>query len=218
MTLVLRNKAMGNIRIYDITSLVNFRKLKPAFERLEPDRNNLYSNSDNTHKHILHLNHYITDEGRLFVRQDNQHLLDSKTKRKLKYPLINPSANPFVVNRILEIYSELVEQKHASHIIVEMQRTYASSLDINPVEWKTPACKHMGILCIDRENITGGIDQFKTTSVTTYSELDHELAPGYLLVLEPHLLFHKESPIESHILNEPGYKDILKITSDPKLI
>lgn len=67
--------------------------------------------------------------------------------------------------------------------------------------------EYVGILCISRQNIEGGISQVLTDRENVVFE--HILEPGEILTINDSEYFHYTTPTKCKIENELGYRDIL---------
>ena len=69
----------------------------------------------------------------------------------------------------------------------------------------------IGIACVARKNIKGGINLVYDSSKKLIHNL--QLAEGEMLILNDHKLYHDVMPIELDKVTEEGYRDILVFTT-----
>ena len=69
----------------------------------------------------------------------------------------------------------------------------------------------VGIACIARKNIKGGINLVYDSSKKLINNL--QLAEGEMLILNDNKLYHDVLPIELYKEHEEGYRDILVFTT-----
>lgn len=167
-----------HIKVYDVNKYLNVKQLKPAFERLPiHTKDSQYS-----------LAFKRTSSGQ-FHRID----LEEKNNRMVEVHL-----NPHFMQRSLEIYSEISRLDSEAIVQVQMQRIYPYTE--YEKDWRRSEMPQ-GLLCVEKENLYGGLDQFKMQGDIHYSEIDYEMAQGYIMVYDH--LHHKCTPISCN------YKDII---------
>ena len=125
----------------------------------------------------------------------------------LKDPYFNNIINKF--NTILSSNLKISNKFIQIHLI----RVYAQENPINliPEGIHQDGFNIVGMICINRENISGGISQIFDKEKKIIFE--KELQNGEMLILNDNKLFHSVTNIELNNKNKIGYRDIMVLTT-----
>ena len=164
-----------NIKVFDVNRYLNVKQMKPAFERLPIYARNA-SHSIQFHKSndIMKKSHQVYD-------------------RKM-----DPYIHNQFVDRSLQLFSEIARIPNGAVVIMTLKRIFPG--DKFDEEWEKLDVP-TGVLCVEKENMYGGLDQFKMLPNIHYSEIDYEMSQGYLMSYDS--IHHKTTPISNN------YKDVI---------
>lgn len=211
MSLLSTHKAYGNLRTYDVTPYVNLHKLRPAFERLQVDP---YLKEGYRRKHIAWFERRRS--GTRFVRLPDARLYQSKLYNPVhgglarEYPPI--AADPATVHRLLSIFVAVAEVPVEARMLLQLQRitTTPDNVGKPSVEnWHQDGVNRIGIICVARDNITGGLNEFRAGPESSTQVLTRELPPGHMAVFDDGGVFHRVTDIHSADQQTMGYRDVV---------
>jgi len=236
--------AYGGLSIYDVTSRVNLSKLRPAFERLQVDP---YIREGYRRKHIG----WFKKEHRGYLHLPESTLFQAKQFNPVHgdvarvYPPLEAHTPDVarVILRTLELFDDVVEDgvPAGARILFQMQRvTAAPGRDGKPSveDWHRDGVKKIGIICVGRENIVGGLSQFRNgasqtqqrrrtrprpSSKTLHGNDDGddddeddvytlELSPGHMAVFDDASVLHRVTDISSADGRNEGARDVILLS------
>lgn len=192
---------------------VNVRNLAPDFNKLTLDP---YVKQGFRRKHIMRVKY--TSQG--FVKQPSRPLYQSKQHNPIHgdiqrtYPDYKPH-DLATLSRVIEDFITYTHTSYESELLIQAQRITCSSelIGLPSVEnWHKDGVKHIGILVVARENIIGGLNEFRPCE-QPFNITTKEISPGYMAVFEDAYIHHRVTPIEPREFNTEGYRDVLLISS-----
>lgn len=206
--LLTRIPHLGNLAIIDMRKQHRIHMLKNDFDRLTVDP---YIKEGYRHKHIVR---YIYKASSLYVKQPLAPLLQSSKVNPVHGDIAReyPEYITYVPSTIVDILDAFVlhaDIPRGGQILVQAQRVTCSAhmTGLPSVEnWHRDGVEKIGIICISRHNIKGGLNQFKKDDedVTSYM-----LEPGVMVVFEDAEIKHRVTPIYSADASSIGYRDVL---------
>jgi hypothetical protein len=127
--------------------------------------------------------------------------------------LLKDDCFKFLVNSFVETINTYNPLELVKYIQVHQIRVYAEKEKTNlvPEGIHQDGYNIVGIACITRKNIKGGINLVYDSSKKLINNL--QLAEGEMLILNDNKLYHDVLPIELYKENEEGYRDILVFTT-----
>jgi hypothetical protein len=214
MTLVYHNKSFGNLRIYDIDKYINVNKLVPTFDKLKIDP---YVKEGFRRKHITRYN------SRTLKPSEEQTILyQSKTVNPTHgdiervYPKFITDEKK-IVEDILQNFKRMAHVPYGEEILFQAQRiTCTEKLEGLPSveDWHRDGVKTIGIICVSRHNIKGGINEFKVPN--TKIIIEKLLLPGYFAVFDDTEVMHRVTPINPEDKKREGYRDVILVAYPSK--
>jgi hypothetical protein len=118
----------------------------------------------------------------------------------------------------MEVFATVARLGDEHEILVQAQRITASSGDDGrtgfPVVegWHRDNTRVLGILVINRVNITGGISLLAHDERGSRLALAQTLDPGDLVFVDDTVLWHNTTPIAKVRANAPAYRDVVILT------
>lgn len=217
MALFTNVKSMG-LKLYDVRAHVNLSRFRPEFARLELDP---YVKEGFRRKRILWLNHQIVGNGsgrrhEYDLIDKNVLFQDEKTNPvhggiEREYARIGSwKVENGTMKKMLDLFVKEAGVRDGADMLVQFQRvTCLPGAKGQPsVEgWHVDKCETIGVICVDRENVAGGVSQFKN-DVECFQT---ELAPGFLVVFKDKAVMHRVTEIESCDGINPGFRDVILI-------
>jgi hypothetical protein len=215
MTLVFYRRDMGRLAVYDMNRHIDIKRLQPEFSFLVKDP---YAKS--SHRRI-HTAEYKYDYNLNTVTGPilpNKHVVvETNDKREeRKYPLLRTSDNN-EMKYLLSVFLEAAGATRDQTLFIQAQRTscFPGTCGEPCVEkWHQDMCTKLGILCMDRHNIVGGINEFKKLNDDGDEGADvaqFKLEPGHLIVCNDKEVRHRLTPIMSKDCKRAGHRDLLII-------
>jgi hypothetical protein len=195
---------MGNLRVYDVSKKVNIEKVKVDYPYLTQDP---YVKEGFRKKHIVRFNY---KQPNIFIYKKNEPLYQSSninpTHGNLMriYPDYIP---PFLVAFTIHIANIPDNQS----ILVQAQRITCEpdQKGLPSVEgWHRDGVTRIGILCVDRNNINGGVSEFRMNEAPA-NILEIQLLPGHFAVFDDDTIMHRVSPITPKDEKTQGYRDVM---------
>ena len=182
-------------RLYNLRSIVNIHNLKTDFNRLTLVKD------WHLRQHDLKLEY----KNKRFLRVPNQH----------GFPEFKPIHHASI-QKILDTFVFLHDCDEEKSLHVEFQRITCSDEVVGLPEtshWHTHPSGSMGIICIDRENIRGGIHEIKNHD---HEHLRLEVEPGFMILYDSHMQ-QRETPMTPfyQLENCHGHRDLIRIHSTP---
>lgn len=190
----------------DVRKLINIPSLKKDFENLGTDK---YVKEGYRKKHIVRYKH--TADG--FVKEQHRPLFQSG--------YVNPTHGdihreyPEYVsehtNTLLTVFTNMAKVPIDNIILLQAQRIICTKdlIGLPSVEnWHRDGVEKVGIICVDRCNIEGGVNQFRSMQDPT-DILSETLFPGFMVVFDDHKLYHRVTPIKPKDQTQIGYRDVL---------
>jgi hypothetical protein len=203
----------GDLRMYDLRGCANLPKLRPAFDRLQVDP------YDKDGRRRRHLTWFERDERMCtcsgagdggFVELPNRSRFNLVTRSDAPraYPPIDCDRATLV--HVLGLFSACAGVPPRAQVLVQMQRasTAGSSKQAGTDDWAHVGATKVGILCMRRSNITGGLDEFRTPSGDG-GVLAREIAPGFMAVYDDPDALHRVTDIASADGASMGVRDVV---------
>ena len=127
--------------------------------------------------------------------------------------LLKDDCFKFLVNSFVETINTYNPLELVKYIQVHQIRVYAENEKTNlvPEGIHQDGYNIVGIACIARKNIKGGINLVYDSSKKLINNL--QLAEGEMLILNDNKLYHDVLPIELYKEHDEGYRDILVFTT-----
>ena len=204
-------KQLGDLRIYDMRSTINLSRVRPEFFKLEADP---YLKDGYRHKRILWMKHEKQEN---FSIQKKNVLYQSKMHNPTHggiqriYPTIDTwRHDPKIIQRIMAVFANTVSVPVGAELLMQFQRITTPGKP-SVENWHRDGVNKLGVLCVARENVVGGMSEFKNDT----SFFRCELPPGYLLVCNDSEVLHRVTDIESKHEDYPGYRDVILLASYP---
>lgn len=133
-------------------------------------------------------------------------------------------ADPVTVSRLLNVFLTLAEHPgdeddaYAEHtvqrperVLMRMQRTVAPPdvcrAPTSIEDWHRDGAQKVGILCVARENLLGGLNQFCEPRANAY--LQRELAPGFLAVFSDAEVLRRATDVCCADGKTQGHRDVV---------
>ena len=192
---------------------VSLAKIKPDFQKLQRDK---YTSSGFQFKHIVRYK-YTKDN---FVKQPlaplYQPLNINATHGNIAryYPEYEPE-HPEEIEKILAHFVVEAKVPANSVILLQAQRVICSHNFIGEpsVEgWHRDGVEKVGVMCVDRHNISGGLNLFRKIDGTRPRQFKTILDPGYLIVFNDRECMHRVSSIMPKKHDELGWRDVVYMT------
>lgn len=115
------------------------------------------------------------------------------------------------IKKIIKYFIQESRIKDGEEILVQAQRiTTSQEIQGQPAieGFHRDGVNILGVFCVARENIEGGINQFKMSNTNTiYSEM--LLKPGHMVVVDDTRNFHYATPIVQIDNMKPSYRDVI---------
>jgi hypothetical protein len=201
---------MGNLRIYDIRRSVSLKKVQHEFRNLTQDK---YVPEGFRRKHIIRYIYYPSNH---FYQKPNQPLYQNNTINpthgdiEREYPEFDPKYRGDFY-KILYLFKHFANLKGGEHILVQAQRITCSpeSSGLPSVEgWHRDGVDGIGVLCVNRYNIVGGINEFRHNE-SPDRKISYMMQPGQFAVFDDDSIMHRVTPIISADGINPGYRDVM---------
>lgn len=210
MTLVFSYPKMGNLRVFDLNKKIDIHKLRQDFSSL---RNDKYVKEGFRKKHIVrykyqHPNKYIKKPLEPLYQSSDTNPTHGGIIRE--YPEYNPKHQDEFI-KMVNTFVELSSLKHDDDILIQAQRITCdvNTLGFPSVEnWHRDSVTKIGILCIDRFNIDGGINEFRMNS-NQDNIIQFNMYPGFFVVFDDDDIMHRVSEIASENKRYGGYRDVM---------
>lgn len=195
MSLITHKTSHGNLKLIDLRRDVNISRLRPDFNRLSVDP---YVKEGYRRKHILRIKR--TEHGYqkmplapLYQSVDVNPTHGNIHRQYKEYIPVDPSTLKLVVDQFIKHGNVPVN----SVILLQAQRITCSVYGdgLPSVEnWHRDGVNRIGIVCIDRYKVKGGINEFRLN--TDYADMVHlELLPGQMVVFDDDMVQHRVTPI-----------------------
>jgi hypothetical protein len=120
-----------------------------------------------------------------------------------------------LLHPLIQIFAACANLGPRDEVLVQAQRITATDGQTGfPVVegWHQDNIKVLGLLLIDRVNVSGGISLLSPDRGHSLG-FARTLAPGDLLLINDPEVWHNTTPIEQLRRDQPGYRDIVIITS-----
>lgn len=189
---------------------VSLAKIKPDFEKLQKDR---YVSAGFRYKHIVRFKYTKDNE---FVRQPlaplYQPLIVNPTHGNI--PRYYPEYEPEYPEEIEKVLAHFVVEAKApvdSVILFQAQRIICSHNligDPSVEGWHRDGVDKVGVMCVDRHNINGGVNLFRRTDGSRPRQFKMILDPGHLIVFDDRQCMHRVTSIMPADQDEVGWRDV----------
>lgn len=206
--LVSHHPFIGNLRVYDLTKKIHIQTIKPDFPGLTVDR---YVPEGFRKKHIQR----IRRTNNTYEKVEHQPLYQSSAVNPTHgdihriYPEYIAHDQKELI-KLVEFFVQKTSIPDNSNILVQAQRIVCrKGLEGLPsVEgWHRDGVAFIGIACIDRVNIEGGISEFMDNKTGKIVQL--VLQPGQFVVFTDTEVKHRVTPINVIDDAHEGYRDVL---------
>ena len=203
MALILSYPNFGNLKIYDAKAVANLKRISYDFQNLKIDP---YVKEGFRRKHIARFNY----NGETYIQKQNSALFQSSrinpTHGNIQrvYPDFVPSDESDVFS-LLQFFSKITDMPLGQNILLQAQRITCEQgkEGLPSVEnWHRDGVQKIGILCIDRYNIEGGINEFRKDD----DVLSIMMMPGHFVTFQDEDIMHRVTPILSQTY---GYRDVM---------
>lgn len=113
---------------------------------------------------------------------------------------------------MLQMFVEIGDVPSDKDILLQFQRV--SCEPGKPGEpsvenWHQDKVDKIAVVCVARDNVRGGLSQFKNT----HDFFEMELAPGFMVIFNDADLFHRVTKINSEDGYNYGYRDVVLLAS-----
>src|SRR3954451_12978632 len=116
---------------------------------------------------------------------------------------------------VVHIFAACANLRPQDEVLVQAQRITATDGQTGfPVVegWHQDNIKVLGLLLINRVNVSGGISLLSFDKGKSMS-FAQTLQPGDLLLVNDPVVWHNTTPVEQIVADQPGFRDIAIITS-----
>ena len=191
---------------------MDLRKIKPDFNKLQKDR---FVDSGHIYKNVAR---YSYKKASGFEKMPNapvhQPLNINPTRSNVPrdYPEYEPEY-PGEIEKLLYNFADEVKCPEDAVILLQVQRTICSNYLVGeyPEGWHQKGVEKVGLVCIDRHNIIGGVDMFKP--VDKKRAFRFMVDPGHLLVYNDRRFRHRITNIMPYDLDIAyGWRDTITLT------
>ena len=182
------NPDFGKASLYDARSLINTHNFKPDFNKL-----------------TLVKDWHLRQHNMSIKYQDKKY---RKVALLSKYPDIKPSLNYVAIEKLLDafLYLGSCEPPQDETILVEFQRITCSREVVGLPENNDWTCHDnitkIGILCVERDNVRGGIHEIKNDRDQV---LKTELSPGFFFIFDGNIQ-GRDTPMTPFFQSEDGFE------------
>lgn len=217
-----RHKAYGDLRVLDVTTVANLSKLRPTFERLRVDP---YVPEGFRRKHI---GWFDVARGQAGSGQAGRPefepirglntLYQSREVNPVHgglarvYPPIQ-HADGETLRRLLALFTEVAEVPDGARLLLQLQRVTTTPDNVGKPsveDWHRDGVRAIGIVVVNRDNITGGINEFRSPDQDV--DLRKELPPGFMAVFNDAGVLHRVTDIKSLDGATMGFRDVILIS------
>ena len=209
VTLFKHVKQMGDLKVFDTRHHINLSRVYPEFARLQTDP---YLAEGYRRKHILWVkpveNRYHIHKNNVLYQSKSYNPVHGGLERR--YPPIDVRRDPAIVKRILDVFVECAQVPENHDILLQFQRitTEPGNYGKPSVEgWHRDGVNKIGIICVERNNILGGMNEFKVDDVSPIFQ--QELPPGFMAIFNDADVFHRVTEIEPADHTHQGHRDVI---------
>lgn len=184
MSIITHRPNFGDLYSLDMRSRFNYHNIKPEFHNLKTDNIDKYRKIN-----IVKLKY----QNKQFIQLNNSVIINSHQ-----------------IKQLLDFFVGSVDLNDDSLINLQFKRIICNDNLVglpSPKDWQKYT-KHKAIMCISRENIKGGINQFLNDDNELFAT---ELYPGSMLLFKN--INHRTTPIIPYDFGFEGHRDILTIYS-----
>jgi hypothetical protein len=209
MALLSRFPKLGQLSVYDTRKELNFKTLVSDFDKLVVDP---YVKEGYRKKHILRAKYTKNGLEKVPLRPLFQSKDTNPTHGNIIriYPEV-VSDSPDTIDNILHLFIKLTNMPLNETILFQEQRVQCDNMltGLPSVEnWHKDSVSKVGIICVSRENIVGGINQFRVNNDQA-NVLSKVLLPGFMAVFEDDQIQHRVTPIRPLDKSKQGYRDVI---------
>ncbi len=181
MSLISTHLNHGNLKIYDTRTIINLQNLRPDFNRLKLDP--YFPNGSHKHQRV----HLRYENNRFTNILDESHSIDKN----------HPPFTPYhqdSYHRILSMFVKAGRVPDGGTVLLQAQRAMCSNefVEQQIEDWHRKGVETIGIFCVDRHNITGGVTEFINSQEKV---LKKEISPGYFAIFDDRCVKHRVTPI-----------------------
>lgn len=112
---------------------------------------------------------------------------------------------------ILQHFSQLTQPPNGTNIKVHMRRITCGAERYVYPSLNEKKYRMNGIFCVARENVRGGLNEFKKDKEILHSEILHA---GEFVIFDTDVFEHRETLMQTHDLESIGYRDVIKMYWD----
>jgi len=215
MALIAHKAHLGNLRVVDVRRDVDRATIARDMQHLALDP---YVPEGFRRKGIAR---FRFDGGNRFARVAHEPLLQSRTVNPTHggiervYPEYVPDDpySVYAVRQVLRLFSHWADLPQGEEVLLQAQRiSCGPDLKCLPsVEgWHRDGVTKIGVLCIDRCNVSGGTSLFRrSVDGPTVPALRMTLEPGHLVVFQDEPVSHRVTEIRSKDGIGMGHRDVL---------
>ena len=195
------------LQVQDLGNDVDVLKMKDVFDSLSQDP---YVAEKYRYKHLVRVvcdrgNLSETEHGPFFQSLD---LNPTHGNVSRTYPKLDVTDE---IKHLVLLFAEMSNIPDGKEILVQAQRIKTSpEVKGHPaVEgFHRDGIDELGLFCAARENITGGLNQFKRTKDSPiYAEM--LLEPGRIVLIDDTRSYHYATPIVSIDSSKAAYRDVI---------
>lgn len=204
----------ANMRLYDAKAKgINLQKIQPDFYKLAQDP---YVPEGFRRKHIIRVQH-TGPKGAQFTLAPNAPLFQSSVINPTHgnisrvYPEYDPQY-PDEFMKLVAMFCEKAEVPAGETMLIQAQRITCSlekGAGLPSVEgWHRDGVTKIGIMCVDRQGIKGGVNQFRANDKKEIV-LSVALNVGTMVIFEDDKVEHRVTPIEVADNATNGFRDVM---------
>jgi hypothetical protein len=113
--------------------------------------------------------------------------------------------------KLVALFQQKANVPSGQNLLIQAQRITcdANNAGLPSVEgWHRDGVEKIGIVCMNRSNITGGINQFRANDKKEVV-ISVSLAVGTMVIFEDDQVEHRVTPIHTEDPVTPGYRDVM---------
>lgn len=208
--------AQHGLKLYDVRSVINTSMYKPDFNRLTVDP---YVKEGYRRKHLVRYKYHGSDSGiKTYSELPHAPLFQSSSINpthgglQRHYPKLT-SYDPRLVKNMLDLFVSAAKVPEQESILLQYQRVTTSTFikgQPSVEGYHRDGVERIGIICMDRENIIGGVNEFRLN--TDHSNVVRmELSRGYMVIIDDNIVQHRVTEIEPVHEYVEAYRDVILI-------
>lgn len=211
MSRILSLPGFGNLKLYDVSHRIDMESIRKDFSKLTVDP---YVKEGFRKKHIVRYRFHASQN--YFEKLPNTPLFQSSNVNpthgdiQREYPEYNPT-QPTAFEQVLETFRELADVPDGANMLIQAQRITCApgSEGLPSVEgWHRDGVTKIAILCVNRSNVRGGINQFRSNDDQA-NVIPIGMSCGQMVVFEDDNVQHRVTPIRCNSEKFDGYRDVM---------